>query len=364
MVKKVALSGYYGFQNIGDEAILYSIIQALKLQTDCDITVFSNNPEQTSKTYGVKALDRWNFMKLFNGLKNNEILISGGGSLLQDVTGLRSLLYYLGVIYFAKLLRKKVFFYAQGIGPINTSIGQHIMKWVGNKVDLISVRDESSKKILEKMGVTKPEIRLTVDPVIGINKEQIDIEPGMKVLKEAGISTNEVPVIGVSVREWHNPDNYKKVIALVCDKLIEEGYKVMFIPFHFPGDIAPSRETIKFMKYADKAILLKNQVNVEEMFGILSCLHLLIGMRLHSLIMAAVMGVPIVGISYDPKVDAFMKGTYQPLAGRAETITEGELWTTVKETLDTRKENYPEFLQIFEESRNKALETAKWINEL
>lgn len=364
MNKKIAISGYYGFQNIGDEAILYSMLQAFKTVGGLEPLVLSNNPEYTKKQHGVEAVDRWNLVKLFKSIKKCDQLVSGGGSLLQDVTGPRSIIYYLGVAFLAKLLGKKVMFYAQGIGPVNTPQGKRLMRWLANKADLITVRDEASKKLLEQLGINKPEIRKTVDAVLGINRQKVDKQPGEKVLKEMDISMDGAPIIGVSLREWRNPDNYKKAVAKTCDNLIEMGYRVMFIPFHFPSDIPPGRDTIKLMRHGEKAILMKTQVDVEEMLGILGSLYMMIGMRLHSLIMAAVMGVPIVGISYDPKVDSFMKETYQPLAGRAETITEDQLWDAVKAALETREANLTEYLQIIDEKREQALETARWAKEL
>ncbi|KUO52046.1 MAG: hypothetical protein APF76_02590 [Desulfitibacter sp. BRH_c19] len=364
MAKRIAISGYYGFQNIGDEAILFSMLQAFDTIGDIKTLVFSNSPEHTQKQYQVAAIDRWKLVTLFKELGKTDQLVSGGGSLLQDVTGPKSLIYYLGVVFLAKLLRKKVMFYAQGIGPINTSLGKKLMGWLANKADLITVRDEASKKLLEQLGVNKPEIRVTVDAVLGIDRKQVNKQAGEKKLEEMGITMDGEPIIGISLREWQNPDNYKKAVAKTCDNLIEMGYRVMFIPFHFPSDITPGRDTIKFMKHGDKAILVKNQTSVEEMLGILSKLHMIVGMRLHSLIMAAVMGVPIVGISYDPKVDSFLKQTYQPLAGRAETITEDELWDTVRTALDKRDASLPEYLQIIDEKREQALETARWALEL
>ena len=364
MSKKIAISGYYGFQNIGDEAILYSMLQAFDAVGGIESVVFSDNPEHTYKQYGVEAVDRWSFLTLIKTLRKCEQLVSGGGSLLQDVTGPKSLLYYLGVIFLARLLGKKIMLYAQGIGPINTSQGKSLMKWLVNKADLVTVRDEASKKLLEELGINRPEIKETVDAVLGIDKRKINSQLGEKVLAEMGVSIDEAPLIGISLREWQNPDNYKKVAAKTCDNLIEMGYRVMFIPFHFPCDIAPGRDTIKFMKHGEKAILMKNQVNVEEMLGILGSLQMMIGMRLHSLIMAAVMGVPIVGITYDPKVDSFMKQACQPLAGRAETITDDELWNTVKTALENREANLPEYLQIIDGKREQALETARWLKEL
>ena len=364
MSKKIAISGYYGFQNIGDEAILYSMLQAFESVGNLEPIVFSNNPEHTHKQYGVESVDRWKLFTLIKSLRKCDQLVSGGGSLLQDVTGPRSLIYYLGVVFLAKLLGKKVMFYAQGIGPINTPQGKRLMGWLANKADLITVRDGASKKLLDQLGIDRPEIRETVDAVLGIDRRRVNTQSDEKVLVEMGISPEGEPIVGVSLREWQNPGNYKRAVAKTCDNLIEMGYRVMFIPFHFPGDIAPGRDTIKLMSHGKKAILMKNQVNVEEMLGILGSLHMMIGMRLHSLIMAAVMGVPIVGISYDPKVDSFMKQAYQPLAGRAETITEDQLWGTVRTALETREANLPEYLQIIDEKREQALETARWAQEL
>jgi len=364
MNKKIAISGYYGFQNIGDEAILYSMIQAFDTIGGIEPIALSNNPKYTRKQYGIESVDRWKLFALIKSLRKCDQLVSGGGSLLQDVTGPKSIIYYLGVVFLAKLLGKKVMFYAQGIGPINTPRGKWLMKWLANKADLITVRDEASKKLLGQLGVNKPEIRETVDAVLGIDRKKVNTQPGEKLLTEMGIFKDEAPIIGVSLREWQNSDSYKKVMAKTCDNLIEMGYRIIFIPFHFPSDIDPGRDTIKLMSRGEKAVLMENQVDVEEMLGLLGSLHMMIGMRLHSLIMAAVMGVPIVGISYDPKVDSFMEQAFQPLAGRAEIITEGQLWDTVKIALETREANLPGYLQIIDKKREQALETARWAKEL
>lgn len=143
---KVVLSGYYGFDNIGDEAILLSIIQALKeRKADIDITVLSHNPQRTSNLYGVKAVNRWSLKEVKATLKDSDLLISGGGSLLQDITGIKSLLYYLGVVGLARRLGKPVFFYAQGIGPVDGWLGRRLMRLTVNRVEAVTVRDEQSR---------------------------------------------------------------------------------------------------------------------------------------------------------------------------------------------------------------------------
>ena len=117
---RVLISGYYGFHNIGDEAILKSIITALRQEKpDIKITVLSNDIEHTKNTYNVDAINRWNVAKIYLELLKSDGLISGGGSLLQDVTSSRPITYYTAIMKLAKLARKPVFIYAQGVGPIS-----------------------------------------------------------------------------------------------------------------------------------------------------------------------------------------------------------------------------------------------------
>nr|WP_316046858.1 polysaccharide pyruvyl transferase family protein [Planococcus glaciei] len=104
---RIVLSGYYGFDNVGDEAILYAIIQSLKeYYPEIGIVVLSNKPEKTARTYGVEAVNRWNVAEVAKAIKAADGLISGGGSLLQDETGRKSIPYYAGVMKIAQFLKK------------------------------------------------------------------------------------------------------------------------------------------------------------------------------------------------------------------------------------------------------------------
>ena len=116
----ILISGYYGFDNIGDESILRTLVSSLLEHIpDCSLTVLSHNPTSTREKYGVEAVDRMSPMAILRAVKKCDMLISGGGSLLQDVTSSKSLHYYLSIIRCAEFFHKKVFIYSQGIGPID-----------------------------------------------------------------------------------------------------------------------------------------------------------------------------------------------------------------------------------------------------
>ena len=306
---KVLISGYYGFYNIGDEAILKSIIEALRNEDpNIDIVVLSNDVEYTKNTYKVNAINRWKLNEIYKELLKCDGLISGGGSLFQDVTSSRSILYYTGIIWLAKLAKKPIFIYAQGVGPIEKKSNRKIVGKFFNKVDYITLRDKESKVLLNSIGVRK-DIEIVPDPVMGFNIENYEF-------KLPEYYTND-DYITVSIRDWKkNNSEFQKNIALTCDKIIESGINVVFIPMHGEHDEKISIEVANMMKYNAK-VLSKNLTMEEKMMYIKES-KLMIGMRLHALIFAATVGTPMIGISYDPKIDSYLKLIEQPSIGNVE----------------------------------------------
>lgn len=301
----VVLSGYYGFRNAGDEAILYAMIEKLRsIKPEIRITVLSNEPEKTAQQYQVEAVNRWRLLDVFKAISNSRLLISGGGSLLQDVSSANSPLYYLGVIMLAKLLGKRTMVYAQGIGPLKRSRNRILASWLLNRVDQLTVRDSGSRDELLSLGVNRS-ITITSDPVLGLSGESIPLEPGAEILARNGVSKEgRGPLLGVFIRPWME-NGYLAELAEAFDILVEEGWNIVFIPMQFPRDITIAKETAKLMN--KEAVVLKEMYTPLEILSLVKSLDLVLGMRLHALISAAVMGIPLIGLSYDPKVDRFLQ---------------------------------------------------------
>ena len=154
MTKKICISGYYGFDNFGDEIILKILTENIKkFNFDTEITVFSVSPEKTSKNLKVKSIHSFSLLKILKTLISSDILISGGGSLLQDSTSAKSLIYYLLIIFLAEIFRKKVIIFAQGIGPINNKILFNITMNLLKNAYYITLRDTNSLNILKTSGI-------------------------------------------------------------------------------------------------------------------------------------------------------------------------------------------------------------------
>ena len=258
--KNIAVSGYYGFENFGDEAILKVIVSELKARDYC-VTVFSKNPENTKNKLGVNSVYTFSLSGIFKTLKNSDVLISGGGSLLQDVTSLKSLFYYLFVIGIALFLKNEVIIFAQGIGPINNPIGRLLTKTLLKKCKYITVRDEKSLFRLRGWNL-KPE--LVSDPVWSL--------PVGNRMPEGRV--------GVQLRSWKNLSSLE-----ICRNFEAE---------------------LKLLK-PDINTQILNGLSIDETIESFSHLDFLVGMRYHACLLALKYGIPTLALSYDEKVEKIAK---------------------------------------------------------
>lgn len=336
-MSKIVLSGYFGFNNAGDEAILYAMIKNLKkIDPELEITVLSHDPHKTEKQYimyDVKAVNRWKIFDVIGAVSRCDLLLSGGGSLLQDVSSTNGVLYYLGIIFLAKFLEKPVMIYAQGVGPLKKNRNKKLTAWLLNKVNRITVRDQESKDDLLAMGVQQ-KITVTADPVLSLDKDGVNEKLGWEILERYGIKKEEEQkLLGVYLRSW-GKNAYLPDLADALNQMSEKGWKIVFVPMQFPGDITVAKEAEQHL-INDSVVILRENYTPEEIISITKNFDLIVGMRLHSLIMAAVARVPIVGLSYDPKVDRFLHQVGQiALISvnnlKAQTLLEMLIWTDEK----------------------------------
>ena len=360
--KKLLICGYYGFANAGDEAMLMAVIDALSnMRADLDITVLSGNPKETRERHGVKAVHRLNVLAIIKALFSSELVISGGGSLLQDVTSRRSIFYYLGVLQLAKLLRKPVMLYGQGIGPINGSWARRLTRFVCRQLDLITVRDRKSKEELANLGIDVEKVHLTADPVMAMN--QVDKHIGRLILRRYNMEGAKM-LVGISVRNWQGIEGFKSVLAKVADSLIKDyDARVVFMPLQYPDDIAVSEEVVALMQEKQQVAVINERCSISDFLSLVGNMSLLISVRLHALIFGAVMHVPVIGVSYDPKIDGFLEGINSTSVGDLAEVSFEQLMARVQQVVDNKSLLEEQNLCI-EDLRNNALKNAQLAVEL
>ena len=215
---KVLVSGYIGFNNFGDEAIFKVLSNHLKT-LGFDVSVLCNNKKLVRKTYNVKTYNYKKPLQIIKAILSCDILISGGGSLLQNKTSNKSLVYYLLIIFLSKLFLKKVLIFAQGIEPVNGAFFEFLLKTILKRADYICVRDQKSVDYLNKLKINST---LNSDPVYSL-VESVDIEKektGLVVqLRDSkNLSQDFLDNLALSISRY-----YRKKVSVFCfEKEIDE----------------------------------------------------------------------------------------------------------------------------------------------
>lgn len=286
---KVCISGYYGFKNFGDEAILSVLIKHLG---NLDITVFSSQPEFTSSTYGVKAIRSFDIKNVVKTIKNTDVLISGGGSLLQDVTSIKSLIYYLFIIALAIFFNKKVIIFAQGIGPVNNYFAQIIVRNILKLCTIVTVRDESSLELLNKWGVNA---NLVCDPVYSIDV------PCMQ----------RKNVIGIQIRDFKtmNYNLIHKLAMFVVAKFSDKKVEIFSLQETQDLEICKRFNNLLHLLNPD----IETEIVTDKIIERISSLEYLIAMRFHAILCALKCGIKTCAINYDIKVEKLAKDAGLPI---------------------------------------------------
>ncbi len=278
---KIVICGYYGYANAGDEIILRQLVKGIKNKLpEMALSVLTRPGEK--KKRGYRNVNRYNPLKIFLEIRSASALMMGGGSLFQDKSGVFSIYYYFLIIIFGWLLGKKVIIFNQGIGPIGNSFNRYISLFIFRLPDIIIVRDEHSFKYLQKFKYLREKIFLGADPVFSLKP----------VTARDYSGRNKV---AVSLRRWKNFYLNKSAVE-IKKELKKYGYETLFLNMHRSYD-SPACG-------AGYNTACKNE---KEVFSMLRESRALVGMRLHSLMLGALAGLPMVGVSYDPKVESFCR---------------------------------------------------------
>ena len=286
--RKILISGYYGFDNFGDEAILKVLLDKLK---DCDVTILTSNPRKTFDTYGVHSVHMFSAEHVVREVAKCDVLISGGGSLLQTVTSKRSLFYYSSIISFAQAFRKEVVIFAQGIGPIKGGFCTWWTKHLLKKCKYISVRDEKSFELLTKWKV--PNVNLVCDPIYSLEVTQPE----------------RTSKIGIQLRRFETltDELFDSIVKEICKRYYNREIELLSLQDEM--DVGISKVFYRKMKKADPNIKIRliHRLNNNEIIDRISHYDCMIAMRYHACLVALKYGVKTIAIGYDPKVEMLAK---------------------------------------------------------
>lgn len=297
-----------------------------------------------------------------------DVIVSCGGGYLNDNAGCAFLGCLLD-IFLGYLTNKPVMLYAQSIGPFKNKYLKPVVKMILNRVQLITLRDEVSLKFLEELEVKNPKIVVAADAALLLPKA---VESRTeKILREVGICDADLPLVTVTVKPWHFPgtkdpvrqkQKYVESLAMLCAHIIKQyGARVLFIPMdventsnisnsnlirnllittkefvkkilrratkqHTGGEAALIRQLLDKLNCYETVFALSGQYTPNEIKAIIGRSTIHVATRMHSSIYAASLGIPILGIAYEPKMVSFMERLRQSgFVINIETVEEESL---------------------------------------
>ena len=314
----VALCGYYGFGNVGDEMILHAIVELAQesgLKKD-RILALSASPRQTEEELSIAAVNRWRPKSVLCALRESRTLLLGGGGLLQDATSLRSPLYYWGVVMESRIAGCRPWAFGQSVGPFHKKISERIARDALRRCSPRIVRDTPSQRLLSKWGLSA------------------DLAPDPAFVLDAGPLIESGDVVILNIRPWGNLSiEIAREAAAYAQK---HGYALRCLALS-PDDEALSKglQSSGLLAKAEIVRLTSWKTAASLFAGVV----LAVGMRFHFLVLTLLLGAKAVAVPYDPKVESLAESWSIPVwnGERAlEEVAENARRPSAKEIADAK----------------------------
>ncbi|WP_227394324.1 polysaccharide pyruvyl transferase family protein [Jeotgalibacillus aurantiacus] len=374
---KIGIVGNYGHDNNGDEAILAGILESLEEHAGInrrDVVVFSNHPHKTIEEHQVQSVPLIARKKSkiaaitatirshIHTIRKLDLLIIGGGGLLMDLYK-RDAPVYSVPAFLAKRFGCKTVIWGVGAGPITTPLGTMLIKQMATSADIISVRDQESKELLERIGVTNP-IQLATDPAFGLTWNRARVKTDQ--LRKIGVTA--VPYYSKQYWPVHNEEKYQAYItgfARNLDRIIEEQQaEITFFATKYPQDVEVVNDIQKKMLHGNATSLVEKNMKPQDIMAFSAKQDLIIGTRLHSLILAVRTGTPVIGVGYHRKVGAFTSSINQEsFYCEIDQLDELNLVHMVNEMNLNWDRHQGDILTVSEELHQKATEFPKQLKK-
>ena len=289
--RRILLCGYYGEHNLGDDALLEVLNKQLPTEWQPLITAYDAVAVQTIVPNG-KVVNRRSLKTVLKSIKHVQVVVLGGGSLLQDSTSFRSLVYYIVLILAARIKHKPVLLWGQGLGPLRYAWSRYLVGLVLNSAKSITWRDSASMQLAKRIGITTT-MSVAPDPVW--SHQAKDYQGGGNIVlcwRPTGLLT---------------PKGWSLLLQAVDQLSDDKGKSVTWFAFHANQDVNLLRTLSqkglvpRSLEAKSSTIIAKNIEHAQDIFRDAS---LVVAMRLHAFILSTVSQCPTVALSYDPKVEA------------------------------------------------------------
>lgn len=318
---RILICGYYGEHNLGDDALLTVLLNQLDDQWLPVVTARDQRAVQALAP-AIKTVDRRSVKSVLQAVRHIDALILGGGSLLQDSTSFRSLLYYILLIWRAKSLQKPVILWGQGLGPLKRPLSRWLVRSALQTTRSVSWRDSSS---MHQALVWK----LKVPMVTGPDPVWSHPAPPWRSGDSLILCWRPTPLI--NIKGWI------QLVNALSEFSAQHDLKVIWLAFHGQQD-ANLLQNLSLQGIVPQPLERRSSVvvaeSIDQVQRLFSDSRMVIAMRLHALILASVGGVPTSALSYDPKVKSAAQCAGVPCTDLGDQLSEALLLTQWKDAMN------------------------------
>ncbi len=298
----LVLCGYYGYGNVGDDALLHaSIRRAGALYPDYTLSALTRRGRKDASLFRIRCVNRKNPLAVARELKHAKVLVFGGGTLLQDQTSLRSLLWYASVLRYAHRRGLRIELWGNGLSLPRTALGERIIIDCLSRCHRVGLRDAPSlawgiSHVPEGMAghfLPEKDLALGTLPSTDARAEFL--------CRRYGVDTCSAGFGIVTVRGGVG-QGYLKILCSWLSMLRGERMRLLFVPMLPREDERLCRRLASLFGGT-----VTSSLSPSDLVGLMARARIVCGMRLHSLVFAACAETPFVGFGSDPKIEAFCR---------------------------------------------------------
>ena len=346
--RTILIGGYFGCGNMGDDAILSGLLEVLSyMHPKITPSALTASPRRDRRRFGIRCYHRKNPFSILLALLRADAFLLGGGSLLQDMTSRRSLLYYLALLRTAAALRRTPMLLSAGIGPLIAESSRQAVANTLSHCRYISLRDETSLRTLTSIGVDASRLHLGADPALFLASRH-------RLRADAILSSHHLDpkgkFLGVTVREG-DENLIRHLLPAVLRTLVAR-YHVT--PLYLCLDTGRDWKATVMLTERSEGVLLSLH-EPSDAVAILSRCAATLSMRLHGLIFSSLASTPALALSVnrDTKLLAFAKQTGQEHLASHDTNA-AELVERLEELLLFGESRRERLTDLVAEMRKKA----------
>ncbi len=321
---KIACFGNFGVKNIGDDLILMGLLEVLQ---DHELVVFCGNPEQVKAQFdlkshvffpsGIRSLMRYLFSSSYRQeiregselLQNCDRIVIGGGGILVDRFW-KAIFLWWRQLSAIRRSGKSYEFMANSF-ELKSCFSRMIFLPFLKGAEKISVRDTASKEFIESLGL-RAELVSDLSAHVSLRgvlrsrttKQSHDLGHGAEMHEIASLPSvarnDKKKKICFALCRWGLGKPQQQTLRAFINARRREGWDIIGLALATIGD--DDREILKAIDPN-----LRIETELRPILQELVTSKLLLGMRLHSLIFASRLEIPMIALAHQDKITAFMK---------------------------------------------------------